>query len=414
MEVFIARQPIFDRGRVVRAYELLFRGGVENVFSAQDGNEATRQVLVNGFIHFGMPMLTAGGRAFINLTRDVLVQECIHLFPPSVVVAEILETVDEDPEVVRACIRLKDRGYMIALDDFVDVAGHQDLLRLADIVKLDFRALGPAERTDLKRRLLAVNPHVRLLAEKVETYQEFQQAIDEGFTYFQGYFFAKPEMLRKKTIPGSRLHYIELLRELYRSDLDLYRLEAVMRQDMSLSYRLLRYINSAFFGWRSEIRSLRHALVLMGERDIRKWAALVALSCMSDDKPVALLLTGLTRARFCEQIAERSGMAKEADQLFLAGMFSVIDAVIDKPLLEALETIAIPKPVFEALVGQGGPHRMRLDLVLAHENANWSKVSELAEAVGIPERDLPELYLEAVAWAEKSFSPPIDSSPPRV
>jgi c-di-GMP-related signal transduction protein len=412
VEIFIARQPILDTGRTVRAYELLFRDSLQNTFSAHDGTEATRQVMVNGFIHFGMPMLTGGRRAFINITREVLLREYVLLFPKTSVVAEILEVVEPDAETVGACRHLKENGYTIALDDFAQLEGYEALLELADIVKIDLRATNAEQRHLIVQRARQINRRIQLLAEKVETHEELNQALDEGFTLFQGYFFAKPEILHKKEVPGNKLQYLRLLGELHRPELDIEHLEALIRNDVSLSYRLLRYINSAFFGWRSEIRSLKHALVLLGERDIRKWASLVALSCLGEDKPLALLITGLTRARFAEMVAAATGMAEQADHLFLVGAFSVIDAILDRPLSEALSGLAIPAEVHATLLGKPGPARERFELVIAYEQADWSRLSSLAHSIGMEEARIPEMYAGAVSWAEKSFSAPIESVRP--
>ena len=214
MEIFVARQPIFDASRDVIAYELLFRDGLANAFSGIDGTEATRQVMLNTFVLFGLHRLTAGRPAFVNFTRDALLSDMVTLFPMHSMVIEILESVTEDNEVLEQCRRLRDAGYAIALDDFTQVEGHEALLEFADIVKVDFRLVAPNERRALARYFRGKK--IRLLGEKVETYDDFREAQDAGYALFQGYFFAKPEIMNRNDVPGLRVHHLRLLRELRR------------------------------------------------------------------------------------------------------------------------------------------------------------------------------------------------------
>jgi len=399
VDLFIARQPIFDATRDVGGYELLFRDGLSNCFGGTDGNEATRQVLLNTFVLFGLSRLTGGRPAFINFTREFLFNDLIRLFPPHNVVVEILEDIPAEADVIAACRRLKDAGYTLALDDVTSLEPYGELLELADVVKVDFRATPPDRRREMAKHLTGTT--VRLLAEKVETYQEFREAVDEGFALFQGYFFAKPEVVRKRDVPGNRVQYLRLIRELRKPGVTVDGLDRIIKQDISLSYRLLKYINSPLFGMRSEIRSVRHALTLLGERDVRRWATLAALSGMAAEKPSELLETGLMRARFCETLSGVLGAdAREsADEMFLVGLFSVLDALLDVSLEEAVRDAGVSARVKAALLGIPSPLRSVLELVSAYERGEWETVTKLLDVLKVDLRAVAQVFVESVDWA---------------
>jgi EAL and modified HD-GYP domain-containing signal transduction protein len=409
VELYIARQPIFDATRDVVGYELLFRDGLANCFSNIDGSEATRQVLLNTFVLFGLSRLTGGKPAFINFTREFLFNDLVRLFPPASVVVEILEDIPPDREVIAACRWLKDSGYSIALDDVVELDHYGELLEMADIIKIDFRAASPEKRQEMAKRLSGRS--VRLLGEKVETYEELRVAIDEGFALFQGYFFAKPEVMKRRDVPGNKAQYLRLLRELRKPDTDVEALERIIKQDISLSYRLLKYINSPFFGLRSEIRSVRHALTLLGERDVRRWATLAALSAMAPEKPPELLETGLLRARFCETLATvvGRGVHEAAEEMFLAGLFSVLDALLDISLEEAVRDAGVPARVKAALLGVPSPWRSLLDLAFAYERGEWESVTKILDSLGIELRAVAQVFVDSVDWARQASQVSTDS-----
>jgi len=396
MDVFVARQPIFDATREAVAYELLFRDGFVNAFGAMDGSEATRQVMLNTFVLFGLQQLTSGRPAFINFTRECLLCDMITLFPTHSLVVEILETVEADPEVLAQCRRLRDLGYTIALDDFTCIEGNEALLELADIVKVDFRLVAPQQRKVLAEHFRTKN--IRILGEKVETYDDFREAQDAGYALFQGYFFAKPEVIKRGAVAGSRSQHMRLLRELRRPDVSMNDIEPIIKQDLALSYRLMRYINSSTFGLRSEIQSVRHAMLLMGERDVRRWATLATLSSLSNDKPAELLEVGLIRARFCENLVPLLGRnAENGDELFLLGLFSVLDACMDVPMADALKDLAVPARVKGALCGVPGTMHDILDLVMAFERGDWEFVDEHGKNLGLTA--LAAAYVASIDWA---------------
>ena len=401
MKKFVARQPIFDPHQKVYAYELLFRSGMDNFFDASDPDQASTSVIVDSLLLMGMEKLTEGDRAFINCTRNVLIKGYAALLPKDKVVVEILESVEPDDEVVGACLRLKRAGFMLALDDFIYEERLEPFLPLIDFVKIDFR-----ETTEMDRRALVekLSPRgIKMVAEKVETMSELHQASEMGYTYFQGYFFSKPEIVVAQDIPGYKLNYLRVLQAVNQPEINLVELENIIKLEASLTYKLLRYLNSAFFGFRTEIRSIHHALALLGEEELKKWASLIAMATMGADKPPELVVSVIVRAVFCESLAPRIGMMNRSNDLFLLGMMSLIDAVLDRPLPEILEKMPISHEVKEALLGVENRFRDVYETVIAYEAADWREFAEKARKLNLDEETVPDLYLKSVEWAKNTF-----------
>ena len=393
---FLARQPILNRQRDVFAYELLFRSGIQNSCEGINLELASTSVLDTSFM-IGLDKLGEGRRMFINCPREFLLRDYISLFPRDLVVVEILETIEPDEEVVAVCRRLKQQGYLLALDDFVDTPAWAPLVALADFIKVDFHITPREEQRALAARYQARD--IRLLAEKVETPEEFSEGMAMGYSLFQGYFFCRPEMMRHGEIPASKLAYLELLRAATASEFDMPALASKIKHETSLTYKLLRYLNSAAFGLRAEIRSIPHALSLLGERELRKWIAVVSVGVMADGKPDELMTVPLVRGRFCELLAPLAGMAGHANDLFLLGLLSVMDAILDQPLAVILAELPVRREIKEALLARSGLYRDMLDMATAHERADWEAISALAPRLGIKEDQIPGIYVSAVDWA---------------
>jgi EAL and modified HD-GYP domain-containing signal transduction protein len=399
--IFIARQPIFDLQQKVYGYELLFRSGLENVFRNAEPNQASAKVMTDSTLTLSMDAISEGKLVFINITRDILINDYINLLPRGLTAAEIPETVESDPEVIGACSRLKKAGYILVLDDFVHGEQYADLMDLADIVKVDFLSTSPEEQRQVLSRF--TSPNVRFLAEKVETHEVFDQAIRLGYTYFQGNFFSKPVIISSRDVPGFKLNYLHMLQELQWPDVDFVRLEGIVKRDMALSFKLLRYINSAYFGLGNKVTSIMHAIRLLGPRQFKQWASLLVMASMGSDKPDELVIQALIRGRFCESLAPMLGMKQRSQELFLLGMFSVIDAILGRPLEEILKDLPLSSEIKDALCGK--PNRLCdvFDYVLAYEKGDWEAVSEMAGALGLDESGIPAVYLAAVHWAKRSF-----------
>ena len=401
MKVFVARQPIFDKLKRVVAYELLFRSGLENFFSASDGDAAS-QTVMSGAVHiFGLASLTGGKPVFINFTRSLLLSKLAFVLPPTRLVVELLETVEPDEEVFNACRELKQHGYLIALDDFVLRPGYEPLISVADIVKVDFLQVKGEERKKVSQSL--ARSKVRLLAEKVETMEDFREAVQLGYTYFQGFFFSKPEVVSGQEVPSHKLAYLRLIQELNQPELDFGAVEAALKSDLSLSLKLLRYINSAAIGLRYPVTSLRQAVVLLGEQNFRRWALLALTTSFLEDKPQELILIGVIRGRFCELICQRISWCAPGVDPFLVGFLSVLDALLDQPLPQLLDELPVAPEIKDALLGRPTLLGLVHNLVIAYERADWERVSELIGKVGLPEGEVPLLYAEAVAWADMLF-----------
>ncbi|MCA1989799.1 MAG: HDOD domain-containing protein [Desulfarculus sp.] len=404
MLAFVARQPILDRRRKLFAYELLFRSGPRNIFDALDGAQATGRVINDSMLVMGGRAFTRGRRAFINFPEQLLLQGYPRMLPKDWVGVEVLETVEPSDEVVKALGELKRLGYYLILDDFVYQPRFHPFLRLADLVKVDILAW---DDFDQVREMVAIlkSHRVALLAEKVETHSQFRQAMDLGFAYFQGYFFSRPEVVVGREVAPQKLAQLQLLRQINQPELSLTELEAVIKQDLSLAYKLLRYINSAGFGLLSEVKSIRQALALLGRDNIRLWASLLALASLSDDKPDELVVSSVLRARFCEMIAPTLGLATQASDLFLLGLFSHLDAIMDQPLEEALRGLPLNDEVRGALLGQHGRLRLVLETVDAYERGDWLGMSLAGAQLGMNEDRLSDLYAAAVEWAQQTLAP---------
>ena len=397
--VFVARQPIFDTDQKVFGYELLYRSSFNNSYDGTDGTSATLAVIREAYLVLGT-QLTGTNKAFINFNLDLLERKLALTLRPETTVIEILENVVADRAAIGLCEELKEAGYTIALDDF-DPAKEdaRTLVELADIIKVDFRQLGPAERAGITRSHRGKKPV--FLAEKVETLEEFFEAREIGYLYFQGYFFGEPQILSARNIPGNKVSQLRMMSEINRPDMDFPSLEAVIRRDTYLTFSLLNYINSAYFGLRTGVSSIMQALALLGEREVRRWALLLLMTFMGADKPSEVNMTSLIRGKFCETLAMKIGLAQKAPELFMTGMFSMLDVLVGRPLHELLDTINVGKDIRVALTSGGNRHGEVLQLVLAYEKALWEQVDARAGKLGLDSAEMASDYRASVQWAEQ-------------
>ena len=392
---YVARQPIFDRDERVFGYELLFRNGLENCFSG-NLDEASRATLDSSLL-MGLDVLCDGRRAFVNCTRDTLIKGLVTLLPSASTVVEILESVPADPDVVAACQSLKAQGYMLALDDYISEDAREPLAQLADIIKVEMQLTTEDQRSDLVKQFGSCQ--CLMLAEKIETHAEFVRARDQGFIYFQGYFFRRPEMLSTHDMPAHRLNYLRMLQEVSHPDLDLAGLEKLIKAEASVCYRLLRYLNSAVFGFSKEIHSVKHALSLLGERDVRRWVRLVAAVGAGQDKTSDLLLSALVRARFGELLSPT--VPHGESDLFLLGLLSLIDAMLEMPMEVVLEKIPLDHETKAVLLGKASVLRPVYQLMLAHESGEWEAAASLSQGLNLSSEDVAGYYWEAQRWARE-------------
>lgn len=393
MDVFVARQPIFDRLRTVVGYELLFRRPGEDVARVTDADDATATVVINAFTELGLERVVGGCPAWINASRSFLSRRLAFALPPDRVALEFLEPIVLDEEMLDIVEELRDGGYPVVLDDFVFEAALAPLVRHADVVKLDVLALG-LERT--AEQVEALRPFdVTLVAEKVETHAEFRACVDMGFDLFQGYFFCKPEILSGHACGANRLALLQLVAALQNPRIELHELERLVARDVALSYRLLAYINSAFFGLRRAVDSIGRAVTLLGIDNVKRWATMAIFSTV-EDKPQELLVTALARARLCELLGPEVG-EHDHDALFTLGLFSVVDGLMDATMDELLADIPFPADMVAALVDHAGPKGVLLDCVLLLERGEAEAAAELVSA-----DRLAALQLDALGWAQEA------------
>lgn len=393
---FVARQQIVTANERVFGYELLFRDGIEDRFHPVDPEAASRSMLDSSML-MGLDMLCDGKRGFINCTREILLKDYITLLPSTQTVVEIIDSVPADDLVIAACQRLKEAGYLIALDNFVMNDPREPLTIFADIIKVDVRRTPPEECAALVK---AYGPwRSRMLAEKVETAEKFVVAKKAGFLYFQGYFFRKPEILEARKIPANRAGYLRMLQITQESDLDSQELEKIIKGEASICYRLLRYLNSDAFGFATEIHSVKQALAMMGEREVRRWIRLVATLAPEQHQSTDLVFSALVRARVCELLSPKLSLG-ESD-LFLLGLLSRMDAILETPMSRVLENIPIDQEIKAALLGGTGRLRTLCQLVLSLEAKDSQQIRELATELLLSETDVRTAYKEGDEWASK-------------
>jgi c-di-GMP-related signal transduction protein len=364
-----------------------------------DADAASRSTLDSSLL-VGLDVLCDGRRAFLNCTRDTLIGGLVTLLPSHSTVVEILETVPPDAEVITACQRLKEAGYLIALDDYISDDPREPLAEMADILKVDLRL------TTLEQRAALVKKHgpwrCRMLAEKVETHAEFAAARDQGFVYFQGYFLRRPEILTTRDVPANALHYLRMLQAVSRPDLDVPELDKLIKTEASICYRLLRYMNSARFGFKNEIHSVRHALAILGDREVRRWVRLIATVGAGQDKTSDLVLCALVRARFGELLTP---LARHGESdLFLLGLLSLIDVMLEMPMSEILEKIPLDSETKAVLRGEPSLLRPIYQLMLAHESGEWEAAHSICDHLHVDPDTVAASYWQAQQWAREVSS----------
>ncbi len=399
----IARQPIFDTKLRIYGYELLYRSNAVdasmaiNTFSPCDPDQATSSVLTNGMFLFGMEKLTQGKLAFVTFSRRLLISDVMTFLPNKDIAVEVLETVEPDALTLAACEKLKANGYKIVLDDFVYHPQMDPLVDIADIIKIDFLVSHPSYCEAITKQFRR-KKNLIFLAEKVETYEQYRQALSWGYTLFQGYFFCKPVVVDTHDIQGNKLVYFKLLKELNNPKIGIKRLEEIIHRDISLSYKILKYVNSVGFGLKGKISSIKQAVAMMGNEKLSKFVTLVLLKGLGEDKPSELIVTSIIRGRFSELVAESLGFKDQISDAFLTGMFSLMDALLDKPMDKVLAELPLNDNISGALQRQPSKLTLILETVIAYEQGNWDKYDIYRQTIKLDDETAKRLYLEAVLW----------------
>ncbi len=395
---YIGRQPILDARQRIIAYELLFRHSASAQDAViEDDLKSCARVLVNTMSDMGTQWLLNDKLAFINVSEDLLHSEFLELLPPQRVVLELLETVRPSEDVVTRLQELRQLGFHIALDDFVPSAESAPLLQCAHYIKLDVRAHDLDDIARLFARLKALP--LRIIAEKVETHKEFDACRKLGFHFFQGYYFAHPETLTAKVINPSYASVLDLLNSVSR-DADVKDIENGFKRDPALSFKLLRYINSVGFGLSCEIQSIRHALTILGSKQLYRWLTLLLVTAGESATAPALMKTAITRGRLTELLGEDFFDRAERDNLFIVGVFSLLDAMLGMPMEQVLEKVLLPEAVNDALLRREGIYGPFLQLAEACEGADSARIDALAAALQYDPAKVNDRHIAALAWVE--------------
>ncbi len=400
MNVYTARQAILDRRQRVVAYELLFRDGPENVYPDVDPHEATSKLIIRTQLNEGIHAVTQGKPALINFPEQSLYSDMVHLLPNKQVVIEILEDAEPSEKLYLRCQALFHRGYRLAFDDFVYKPEWQPYLKFIRIIKVDiqrtpFNQLAPLFEA-LKQR-----KNIKLLAEKIETQQEYQQAKDLGFNFFQGFYFCKPEMQRVKDIDASYLMISRLFYAATREDVNVNEVVRYFERDTALTYKLLRFVNSGNLPIVEDIASIKQAVVYIGNQQLRKLVALLAGAMTVSHKPRELVRMSVHRARFCELVAMRTTPAMK-ETAFLCGLFSLLDAILDKPLEPLLYSLPLEQEIRDALCSeQPSILRVILQTIESYEAGHWYNTERFAEQLRIDYSQVEQLNLQALLWSEQ-------------
>jgi c-di-GMP-related signal transduction protein len=400
LKTFIARQPILDTRKNAYAYELLYRPHVEDGSGPSDPNLELDSTTSDICTFIGVEHLQ-GKKFFIKTAPDFLLSGHSSKLPKEQTIVEVADIVEATPEVIAACEELKTSGYPLAVDVFTNGEPLLPLIELADFIKIDLLATPLDTQRDLPARFASTGK--RFVAERVENDESFRHARELGYQYFQGSFLNRPANLRLKSIPGLKMQYFQLIQELNKPDMDFNKVEGIIKKDLAMSFSLLRYLNSAAFATSREITSIRQALSLLGERAIKKWVSLMALSEMARDKPEELIIEAATRAKLCESLAPAVGLGDRKEELFLMGMFSMLDAILDCGVADALKDIPLATDVKEALTGTDNKLRDVYEYVLAFEDGEWHRTWTYAAKLVLDEARVPLFYIDAVKWVEQSM-----------
>lgn len=391
-EVFVGRQPIYSRNLGVYAYELLFRSGeLQNASGAVSADGATSQTIVNTFIEIGLEKIVGSRFAAINLTESFLLEEDKLPISPKQVILEVLEDVPVTTELLHAVKRLHDQGFIIALDDYIYNPSHKPLIEMCQLIKIDIMALS---REQLVQHVKQLQPFgKKLLAEKIETLEEFDFCMDLGFDYFQGYFLSRPRIIKSTTLPQNKLAIMNILALLQDPDSDIDEIEEAISSDVAMSYKILKLMNSAFFNFNNKIESIKQALLLLGRKKLNSWAAMTALSKL-EEQPSEMIRIAMTRAKMCELLAESANL-KPIENYFTTGLFSALDILMESSLDFLLKPLPISEELRNAVTKKQGIMGEALKCTLAYEVSDWENV----KFQNLTENEIYIANVEAVSWA---------------
>lgn len=400
MEIFLARQPIFSTEREVYGYEILYRDGNKNYFPDTDGEYASISALTRCFIDFGIKEITNGKKAFINFTEELFHNDIASIFPKEYLIIEILENIVAGSELINYCKKLKKMGYMLAIDDFTFQSGYEELIKIVDIIKVDFMISSISERESIVKKYK--RDGLKFLAEKVETQEEYLSAIKMGYSYFQGFFFSKPEITKKKKILPYLANYIRLINMINSDDYNFSVVSKIIENDFAFSYEILRLVNSAYYSRKHKISSIRQALTILGMNELRKWIYLVFIRDLKQEKPQEIVNTCMMRGVFLENLAVKANKEKLRYEMMTLGMFSMIDILMNKSFDEVFLEIEFCedfKIILKREENQGFIAEC-YNIVLCYEKGQWDEIEVILKKLPFSVSNLNEAYLDSIKWLQ--------------
>ena len=398
MDIFVARQAIFNKRMEVTAYELLYRNE-NNYYCATDGDFATSEVINNSFMSMDISNITFGKKAYINFTELLLKNKIPKLFKSDLIAVELLEEIKFDGNLLLLIKDLKKSGYTIVLDDFVFSDSFYLMEEFVDIIKIDL--LGTDKETCKNIMAKVRNKNIKFLAEKVEDAQTYEWAKENGFSLFQGYFFCKPKIISFKDIPSQKLNILQLIGELNSNVPDFDKLAQIIEKDVALTLKLLRLLNSAAFGFINEIKSIKHALSLLGIDEIRNWVMLLSLRELGNDKPSELTKISILRAKFAELLIGATDLKGRSKEGFLLGLISTLDGFTDVPMENLIRNLPISQDIKKAVLGEKGDFYNILQFTLAYERGKWDDVNHFGKELNIKLNDTPKIFMDATNWCKE-------------
>lgn len=397
MEIYIARQPIFENNLEIFGYELLYRKSDKNYFEGSSDSQATVEVINNVFINMDFSKLTGNRSAFIKFSKDLIKKETPLLLPKDYVYVGLLNRNDIDEETIQACRKLKEEGYKIVLDSFTFKQSEIEILDIFDIVKIVFSKYDiEGQREFLERN----KGRAKFLAEKIETREEYMQAKELGYDYLQGYFFSKPVVLKEKNIEILETSYVEMLSEISKDDPSYDKITEIVKRDIGMSYKILRRANSVFYGARTKIESIKQALVRIGLRELKNWVYVMILNGPKNNENSELIQTCLIRGKFMEILSQKTLNKKNYSEYFITGIFSSIDAILNKDINVILKELLLPEAVSNALLGEDNEISELLKYVLYYEKGDFEQLDNFDILKNVNNEVISQNYINALSWAD--------------
>ncbi len=394
MFAFIARQPILDSGKSVFAYELLFRDGKNGSYPIHD--EKKSKYIAEQFHPLGLDDICGEKSSFITFSSDTLISRFPTTLNPDRVIVELADPTDNTVALFEACQHIKQMGFKLAIDDPMMVGTQHDIFPLIDIVKVD---VSKTRFDTIEKQISRYHDaNVKLVAEQVNTQDNFSVCVDLGFDLFQGYFFSQPEARILRELPASKMNVVDLMGESANPNFDVKRISEIIERDATLSFLLLKFINNPTINKRHKITSLKHALNYMGEVEIKKFIALLSLTSLGDEKPLEIIHMSLVRAKFFDLLAERRGLKNNPPIAFLVGLFSLLEGLLDQSMTDIVKQLPLSNEVNDALLGKNIEMNNYMTLVRSLESALWLNVIKQAKILNIDQKQLHVLYNQAIVW----------------